>query len=72
MVSSAHQDLDPDALDRMRHSVEAGVMAGFQMASGAGPLCEEPLWGIVFEVSQPPKQAPAESLSINTMLDQLA
>jgi ribosome assembly protein 1 len=56
----------------MRHSVEAGVMAGFQMASGAGPLCEEPLWGIVFEVSQPPKQAPAESLSINTMLDQLA
>ena len=50
VVSSVH--LDPDALDRLRHSVEAGVMAGFQIASGGGPLCEEPLWGVVFEVSQ--------------------
>lgn len=31
-------------------SVESGVTAGFQMATAAGPLCDEPLWGVVFEV----------------------
>jgi len=50
VISSLHHDLDPDALDRLRYSVEAGVTAGFQIASGAGPLCEEPLWGVAFEV----------------------
>ena len=32
------------------HSVEAGVAGGFQLAAGAGPLCDEPLWGVIFEV----------------------
>lgn len=50
MTSSALDALDPGSLDRLRISVEAGVMAGFQMASAAGPLCDEPLWGIAFEV----------------------
>lgn len=36
--------------DRLRHSVESGVMHGFQLASAAGPLCDEPMWGIAFEV----------------------
>ena len=27
-----------------------GIVAGFQLASAAGPLCDEPLWGIAFEV----------------------
>jgi ribosome assembly protein 1 len=31
-------------------SVESGVTAGFQLASAAGPLCDEALWGVVFEV----------------------
>jgi ribosome assembly protein 1 len=31
-------------------SVESGVTAGFQLAAAAGPLCDEPLWGVVFEV----------------------
>jgi ribosome assembly protein 1 len=31
-------------------SVESGITAGFQMASAAGPLCDEQLWGVVFEV----------------------
>jgi len=31
-------------------SVESGVTAGFQMATAAGPLCDEPLWGVVFEL----------------------
>ena len=50
VTSSALDALDPGSLDRLRHSVEAGVMAGFQMASAAGPLCDEPLWGVTFEV----------------------
>lgn len=36
--------------DRLKHSVESGVMHGFQLASAAGPLCDEPLWGVAFEV----------------------
>ena len=24
--------------------------AGFQMASGAGPMCEEPMWGVALEL----------------------
>lgn len=31
-------------------SVESGVVAGFQMATAAGPLCDEPMWGVAFEV----------------------
>ncbi|GAB4820198.1 hypothetical protein N2152v2_007244 [Parachlorella kessleri] len=30
--------------------VESGVVAGFQMATAAGPLCDEPMWGVAFEV----------------------
>jgi ribosome assembly protein 1 len=33
-----------------QQSVEAGVAAGFQMAASAGPLCQDPLWGIAFEL----------------------
>ncbi|CAL8464184.1 g3719 [Coccomyxa elongata] len=35
----------------VRHAVSAGVAAGFQMAAAAGPLCDEPLWGVAFEVA---------------------
>jgi ribosome assembly protein 1 len=31
-------------------SVESGVVAGFQLATAAGPLCDEPMWGVAFEV----------------------
>lgn len=30
--------------------MESGVTAGFQLATLAGPLCDEPLWGVAFEV----------------------
>ena len=26
------------------------MVAGFQMATAAGPLCDEPMWGVAFEV----------------------
>lgn len=35
---------------RVINDVEAGVSAGFQLAAAAGPLCDEPLWGVAIEV----------------------
>lgn len=32
----------------VQHSVESGVVAGFEMATAAGPLCDEPMWGLSF------------------------
>jgi len=40
----------PLALAAARADVEAGVVSGFQMAAAAGPLCDEPLWGVALEV----------------------
>lgn len=42
---------DVSTAEYIQHSVEAGVSAGFQLATGAGPLCDEPMWGVAFEVS---------------------
>mmetsp|Transcript_11684 Transcript_11684/g.13880 ORF Transcript_11684/g.13880 Transcript_11684/m.13880 type:complete len:234 (-) Transcript_11684:152-853(-) len=30
--------------------IEAGVLMGFNLASGAGPLCDESMWGVAFHV----------------------
>lgn len=35
--------LPPGVLQRLKHSIEAGVTGGFRIASGSGPLCDEPL-----------------------------
>ncbi|PNW73585.1 hypothetical protein CHLRE_13g564950v5 [Chlamydomonas reinhardtii] len=40
----------PEAVRHMVSSVESGVVAGFQLATSSGPLCEEPLWGVAFEL----------------------
>ncbi|GFR43094.1 hypothetical protein Agub_g4102, partial [Astrephomene gubernaculifera] len=40
----------PDSLRHVVASVESGVVAGFQIAASSGPLCEEPLWGVAFEL----------------------
>lgn len=34
----------------IRGSIESGTVAGFQRAAAAGPMCDEPLWGVVFEL----------------------
>lgn len=31
-------------------SLESSVMSGFQLATAAGPLCDEPMWGLAFAV----------------------
>ena len=33
------------------HSIQSGLATGFQLATAAGPLCDEPMWGVAFEVS---------------------
>ena len=38
------------AATRAADDAAAGVAAGFQMAAAAGPLCDEPVWGVAFEV----------------------
>lgn len=32
-------------------AIESGITAGFQMACAAGPLCQDPLWGVAMELS---------------------
>ena len=34
----------------LQGSIESGVVSGFQLATANGPLCDEPMWGLVFEV----------------------
>ncbi|KAG9440362.1 hypothetical protein H6P81_020527 [Aristolochia fimbriata] len=31
-------------------SLESSVVSGFQLATAAGPLCDEPMWGLAFQV----------------------
>lgn len=38
------------------HSIQSGLATGFQLAAAAGPLCDEPMWGIAFEVRISPLQ----------------
>lgn len=39
-----------NALYQEAESLESSVMSGFQLASAAGPLCDEPMWGLAFVV----------------------
>lgn len=38
------------ASEYVQSSIESGISAGFQLATSAGPLCDEPMWGVAFEV----------------------
>ena len=50
-AAPSHRDADPAGLSEgALRSIESGVAAGFQMAASAGPLCEDPLWGVAFEL----------------------
>jgi ribosome assembly protein 1 len=58
--------LPDDTWAHVREAVADGVVAGFNLAAAAGPLCEEPLWGVAFEVEArlvlpPPSSADAPS-----------
>ena len=34
------------------YKIENSVVTGFQLATAAGPLCEEPVWGVAFVVER--------------------
>ena len=38
------------ALYQEAQSLESSVVSGFELATAAGPLCDEPLWGLAFVV----------------------
>ncbi|KAI5659288.1 hypothetical protein M9H77_28081 [Catharanthus roseus] len=42
-------DRDENLL-REAESLETSVLSGFQLATAAGPLCDEPMWGLAFVV----------------------
>ncbi|KAG8369337.1 hypothetical protein BUALT_Bualt14G0000900 [Buddleja alternifolia] len=37
-----------EMLLREAESLESSVLSGFQLATSAGPLCDEPMWGLAF------------------------
>ena len=52
----------------VRSSVESGAVAGFSLAAAAGPLMDEPLWGVAFELEvrvRPPAGGAANGGSAN-------
>lgn len=40
----------PPGLEGVVATLASGVESGFQLATAAGPLCEEPVWGVAYEV----------------------
>ncbi|KAI9991763.1 hypothetical protein PInf_017124 [Phytophthora infestans] len=47
--SNATQVEDSEKAEQIR-KLENSIVTGFQMASSAGPLCDEPVWGVAFIV----------------------
>ncbi|KAF7833788.1 elongation factor-like GTPase 1 [Senna tora] len=43
--SNANEPLNMDA-----ERLESSIISGFQLATAAGPLCDEPLWGLAFVI----------------------
>ncbi|GLT95385.1 hypothetical protein SLE2022_130690 [Rubroshorea leprosula] len=39
-----------ESLYKEAESLESSVLSGFQLAAAAGPLCEEPMWGLAFVI----------------------
>ncbi|CAD7704026.1 unnamed protein product [Ostreobium quekettii] len=48
--SSATEEQLPTISQSVRSSVESGIVGGFLLASAAGPLCDEPMWGVALEI----------------------
>ncbi|KAG2443951.1 hypothetical protein HXX76_002290 [Chlamydomonas incerta] len=60
--AGARSEQWPESMRHLVSTVESGVVAGFQLATSSGPLCEEPLWGVAFEL-EVQLQQPASSSS---------
>lgn len=53
-----------ESLSVEAESLESSIVSGFQIATSAGPLCEEPMWGLAFNVEATitPPVAPSQEL----------
>ena len=49
-VASEASSVETHSLYQEAESLESSIMSGFQLATAAGPLCEEPMWGMAFVV----------------------
>lgn len=49
-LASEVSSLATHSLYQEAETLENSVVSGFQLASAAGPLCEEPMWGLAFVV----------------------
>lgn len=48
-ASTESSDADQTLL-REAEDLESSVLSGFQLATAAGPLCDEPMWGLAFVI----------------------
>jgi ribosome assembly protein 1 len=55
----------------VHHSIESGVASGFELATAAGPLCDEPMWGLIFQIEARLNINPAVTQENNNTVDAL-
>ncbi|KAJ0545835.1 putative protein-synthesizing GTPase [Helianthus annuus] len=46
-------------------SLRSSVLSGFQVATGSGPLCDEPMWGLAFVIEASISPYDSESEAVN-------
>ncbi|KAI3517066.1 hypothetical protein L1887_16273 [Cichorium endivia] len=65
--SSTNQQLVQES-----ESLRSSVLSGFQVATSAGPLCDEPMWGLAFviEASISPFESETEAIHQQSQSDQ--
>lgn len=63
MNGEMHSEIN-ESLSKEVESLESCVLSGFQLATAAGPLCDEPMWGLAFIIEayvSPVTAQPSES-----------
>ncbi|KAK9063997.1 hypothetical protein SSX86_017869 [Deinandra increscens subsp. villosa] len=60
------------SLNEEADSLRSSVLSGFQVATGSGPLCDEPMWGLAFviEASVSPFVSETEAIHQQSQSDQ--
>lgn len=49
-TATEESSTETQALFKEAESLQSSVLSGFQLATAAGPLCDEPMWGLAFVV----------------------
>jgi len=49
-VSTTKEEVSPEE-ERVLKELDHSIISGFQLAAASGPLCEEPMFGICFSIS---------------------